>query len=54
MGIAVAAVSGFAAIWFLLAYLRRHDFTIFVVYRIAVAVAMVILMVAGVRVAGGI
>jgi undecaprenyl-diphosphatase len=54
VGILSAAVSGFAAIWFLLAYLRRHDFTIFVVYRIAVAVAMVILMVAGVRAASGI
>ena len=54
VGILSAAVSGFAAIWFLLAYLRRHDFTIFVVYRIAVAVAMVILMVIGARAATGI
>jgi undecaprenyl-diphosphatase len=53
-GILSAAVSGFAAIWFLLAYLRRHDFTIFVVYRIVVAVAMIVLMVFGTRAATGI
>lgn len=52
-GIIAAAISGFAAIWFLLAYLRRHDFTIFVIYRIAVASAMVLIMVLGLRAASG-
>jgi undecaprenyl-diphosphatase len=54
VGIASAALSGIAAIWFLLAYLRRHDFTIFVVYRLVIGVGMLILMAAGVRAATGI
>ena len=37
VGMVAAAVSGLAAIWFLLGYLRRHTFTIFVVYRLVVA-----------------
>jgi len=49
VGIASAAVSGFAAIWFTLAYLKRHNFDLFVVYRIVVGVAILILIVAGVR-----
>ena len=49
VGILSAAVSGFAAIWFTLAYLKRHTFNIFVVYRIIVGVAILILIVAGVR-----
>jgi len=53
-GMISAALSGLAAIWLLLAYLRRHDFTIFVVYRLAVGVGMLILIAAGVRAAGGI
>jgi undecaprenyl-diphosphatase len=53
-GIASAALSGFAAIWFLLAYLRRHDFTPFVIYRLAVAAGALILMAVGVRSAFGI
>jgi undecaprenyl-diphosphatase len=53
-GMVAAALSGFAAIWFLLAYLRRHDFTIFVLYRFAIGIGMLILMIAGVRAATGI
>lgn len=53
-GIASAALSGFAAIRFLLAYLRRHDFTPFVVYRLAVGVGALLLMAAGARSALGI
>lgn len=53
-GIVSAAVSGFAAIWFLLAYLRRHDFTIFVLYRFAVGAGMLILMLVGIRSVAGI
>jgi undecaprenyl-diphosphatase len=54
VGMASAALSGFAAIWFLLAYLRRHDFTPFVVYRLAVGVGALVLMAVGVRSALGI
>jgi len=54
VGIASAALSGFAAIWFLLAYLRRHDFTPFVIYRLAVGVGALLLMAVGVRSALGI
>jgi len=53
-GMASAALSGFAAIWFLLAYLRRHDFTPFVIYRLAVGAGALLLMAAGVRSALGI
>ncbi len=52
-GIAAAAVSGFAAIWFLLAYLRRHNFNLFVIYRFALGGGMLLLMAAGVRAATG-
>jgi len=54
VGIAAAALSGFAAIWFLLAYLRRHSFDLFVIYRIAIGVGMLILIISGVRAATGI
>lgn len=54
VGMASAALSGFAAIWFLLAYLRSHDFTPFVVYRLAVGVGALVLMAVGVRSALGI
>jgi undecaprenyl-diphosphatase len=49
VGIASAALSGMVAIWFVLAYLKRHNFNLFVVYRIVVAVAILILVVTGVR-----
>ena len=49
VGIASAAVSGMVAIWFVLRYLKSHNFNLFVVYRIVVGVAILILIVAGVR-----
>ena len=49
VGIVSAALSGMAAIWFVLAYLKRHNFNLFVVYRIVVGVAILILIVTGVR-----
>jgi undecaprenyl-diphosphatase len=49
VGMAAAALSGIAAIWFVLAYLKRHNFNIFVIYRIVVGVGVIILVVAGVR-----
>jgi undecaprenyl-diphosphatase len=49
VGMLAAAVSGLAAIWGLLAYVRRHDYTVFVVYRLAVAAFVLLLIAAGVR-----
>jgi undecaprenyl-diphosphatase len=48
-GLVASAVSGFAVIWGLLRYLRRHDFTVFLWYRIALAALVVALIVTGVR-----
>ena len=48
-GMAASALSGFVVIWGLLRYLRRHDFTVFLAYRVAVAVVVFILIVANVR-----
>ncbi len=45
-GIAASAVSGFLVIAFLLRYLRRHDFAIFLWFRLAVA-ALVFALIAG-------
>lgn len=53
-GMITAAVSGLAAIWLLLAYLKRHDFTPFVVYRLLIGAGVLILIVAGVRSGAGI
>jgi undecaprenyl-diphosphatase len=49
LGIAGAAIAGFAAIWGLLAYLRRHDYTPFVIYRLAVALLILSLIATGAR-----
>ena len=49
VGMLSAALSGLVAIWFVLAYLKRHNFNLFVAYRIVVGVAVLILIVAGVR-----
>src|SRR5262249_60076002 len=49
LGIAGAAIAGFAAIWGLLAYLRRHDYTPFVIYRLAVAALILGLIATGAR-----
>jgi undecaprenyl-diphosphatase len=52
-GMVAAAVSGFLVIWGLLAYLRRRDFTLFVVYRLAAAGLVLGLIASGVRPASG-
>lgn len=52
-GMVASAVSGFAVIWGLLAYLRRHDFGPFVLYRLALAGLVFTLFAAGVRSASG-
>jgi undecaprenyl-diphosphatase len=48
-GTVASAVSGFLVIWGLLSYLRRRDFTPFVIYRLAVAAVVLGIIVAGVR-----
>ena len=53
-GMVSAALSGFAAIWFLLAYLRRHDFKPFAIYRFVLAAGILLLVFAGTRPATGI
>ena len=53
-GVLAAALSGLAAIWGLLAYLRRHDFTPFVIYRLVVGFGALILMATGFRAFTGI
>jgi undecaprenyl-diphosphatase len=47
VGTLAAAVSGLAAIWGLLGYVRRHDYTVFVVYRLAVAAFVLLLIATG-------
>jgi undecaprenyl-diphosphatase len=49
VGMAAAALSGIAAIWFTLAYLKRHTFNLFVAYRLVIGVGVLVLIVAGVR-----
>ena len=49
VGMVSAALSGIVAIWFVLAYLKRHDFNLFVVYRIVIGVGVIVLVVSGVR-----
>ncbi len=48
-GTVSSAVSGFLVIAFLLAYLRRHDFAIFLWYRLAVAALAILIVATGVR-----
>jgi undecaprenyl-diphosphatase len=52
-GMIASAVSGFLVIWGLLAYLRRHDFGPFVLYRLALAGLVFGLIAAGIRSASG-
>ena len=49
VGTLAAAVSGLAAIWGLLGYVRRHDYTIFVVYRLIAAAVVFLLIIADAR-----
>lgn len=48
-GMVASAISGFVVIWGLLRYLKRHDFTVFLGYRVALAALVAILIVANVR-----
>jgi undecaprenyl-diphosphatase len=48
-GLLASAISGFVVIWGLLRYLRRHDFTVFLWYRVGLAAVVLVLSVAGIR-----
>jgi undecaprenyl-diphosphatase len=48
-GFVAAGISGFVVIWFLLRYLRTHDFLLFMLYRLAVAAVVIALIVSGTR-----
>ncbi len=52
-GMVASAVSGFLVIWFLLGYLRRRDFAIFMWYRLAIAALVFAVIALGIRPAGG-
>ena len=49
VGTLAAAAVGLVAIDLLLGYLRRHDYTIFVIYRLVLAAAIVIVIISGWR-----
>jgi undecaprenyl-diphosphatase len=49
IGTIAAAGSGLVAIWALLGYVRRHDYSVFAVYRLAVALFVLSLIALGVR-----
>ncbi len=48
-GMVASAVSGFLVIAFLLSYLRRHSFVVFLAYRVAVAIVVFAVITADVR-----
>jgi undecaprenyl-diphosphatase len=52
VGTLAAAGSGLIAIWALLGYVRRHDYSVFVVYRLIAAAIVLLLIATGVREAG--
>ena len=49
LGVVAAAISGFFAIAWLLTFVRRRSYDIFVVYRLLAAVAILVLIVAGAK-----
>ena len=49
VGTLAAAASGLVAIVVLLGYVRRHDYSVFVVYRLAAAAFVLLLIASGVR-----
>jgi undecaprenyl-diphosphatase len=52
VGTLASLASGLAAISALLGYVRRHDYSIFVVYRVIAAAVVLLLIASGVRAAG--
>jgi undecaprenyl-diphosphatase len=53
VGILAATVSGYFAVRFLLAYVAKHDFKVFVIYRVVVGVAILAVIALGLRSGGG-
>jgi undecaprenyl-diphosphatase len=51
VGTLVSIGTGLLAIRFLLGYVRRHDYTVFVIYRLVVAAIILLLIATGVRAA---
>jgi undecaprenyl-diphosphatase len=49
VGVLASLGSGLVAILFLLGYVRRHDYSLFVIYRLLVSAAVLLLIVTGVR-----
>jgi undecaprenyl-diphosphatase len=49
VGVIASAASGLLAIWGLLGYVRRHDYSVFVVYRLLLAAFVLLLIAANVR-----
>jgi undecaprenyl-diphosphatase len=49
VGMLAAAVVGLVAIWALLGYVRRHTYSVFVLYRLALAGAIAVVILAGWR-----
>jgi undecaprenyl-diphosphatase len=49
VGMVAAAVVGMAAIWALLGYVRRHTYSLFVLYRLALAATILVVIAAGWR-----
>jgi undecaprenyl-diphosphatase len=49
VGMLAAAVSGLWAIWALLGYVRRHDYSVFVVYRLLAGALVLLLIATGAR-----
>ena len=49
MGTIAAAAVGLVAIDLLLGYVRRHDYSPFVIYRLVLAAAILIVIASGVR-----
>ncbi len=47
VSIAVAFISGYASIWFLIRYLRTHTTTVFIYYRYALGAVMIAMLVSG-------
>jgi len=52
VGTIAAGVSGLFAIWALLGYVRRHTYSVFVLYRLIAAAIVLLLIATGVREAG--
>jgi undecaprenyl-diphosphatase len=49
VGMVAAAVSGLVAIWALLGYVRRHDYSVFVGYRLVAAALVALLILTAVK-----